>query len=395
LFLTHRLPYAPDRGDRIRAYNILRFLSSRADVDVVSLAHDKEEMAHAGDLRGMASTVSVAAVTRTFTFPLAARALCSRRPLTHALLNSRQVAGILTRIRRERAPDVVLSFCSGMAQFALTRALADLPLVLDMVDVDSAKWASMGAANRSPRGWVYRREATQLARFEADITRRARTTVVVNERERAALLRLAPGADVRILANGIDLEYFAQWPEPTAEDRVTFCGVFSYEPNAAGALWLLREVWPRVRASRPGARLTLVGSAPRRDLIAAAGADSSVTLTGRVPDVRPYLWNAAVAVAPLQIAQGVQTKVFEAAAAGLPSVVTGPVFEGLPPTIRQTCLVADSPDEFAARILELLGAGPAARRARARAASLRDLDWKVTLAPLMPILESAVSTRLD
>ncbi len=394
LFLTHRLPYPPDRGDRIRSFNILKFLAPKAEVDVVSLTHDAEEASHTAGLRGIASTVAVAPVSRTYTLPLAAVALCSGRPLTHALLNSRQIAGALARVRHERRPDVVLAFCSGMAQFAVTPVLADLPLVLDMVDVDSRKWASMGAADWSPKGWVYRRESTQLGRFEAEITRRARTTTVVNERERAVLLGLAPGADVRVLANGLDAKFFTPWPAPTGDERVVFCGVLGYEPNAAGVLWLLREVWPRVRASRPGAHLTLVGPGPRRELINAAGADPSVTVTGRVPDVRPYLWNAALAVAPLHIARGVQTKVLEAAASGLPSVVTTPVFDGLPPEIRKACLVADGRDDFAACILELLGAGAAARRALASAASLTDLDWNVTLAPLLPILESAASTRL-
>ena len=393
LFLTHRLPYPPDRGDRIRSFNILKFLSSRAEVDVVSLAHDKAEAAHADHLRGIAATVAVAAVSRTYTFPMAALALCSGGPLTHALLNSRQIAGVLARVRHERQPDVVLAFCSGMAQFAVLPVLADVPLVLDMVDVDSKKWALMGAADRSPKGWVYRREGTRLGQFEQEITRRARTTTVVNERERAVLQSLAPGADVRVLANGLDAEFFRPSGAPTEDDRVVFCGVLSYEPNAAGVLWLLREVWPRVRASRPDAQLTLVGSAPRRELLAAAQADPSVTVTGRVPDVRPYLWSAALAVAPLHIARGVQTKVLEAVASGLPSVVTTPVFEGLPTEIRKACLAADGRDDFAARILEMLAAGAAARRARASAASLGDLDWKVTLAPLVPILECAAGRR--
>jgi sugar transferase (PEP-CTERM/EpsH1 system associated) len=326
---------------------------------------------------------------------MAAAALCSGRPLTHALLNSRTIARTLDRVRRERAPDVVLSFCSSMAQFALMPALADLPLVLDMVDVDSKKWATMGAVDRSPRGWIYRREGTRLAQFEARITNRARTTVVVNEKERTLLLGLAPGADVRVLENGIDTQLFRPWPAPTEEDTVTFCGVFSYEPNVAGALWLLREVWPRVRAARPQARLSLVGGEPRRDLFAAAEGDASVTITGRVPDVRPYLWSAALAVAPLRIARGVQTKVLEAAASGLPSVVTTTVSDGLPAEIRKACRVADDPERFAACIIELLAAGPAARRALATAASLHDLDWSVTLAPLMPILESARAARTN
>jgi glycosyltransferase involved in cell wall biosynthesis len=144
-----------------------------------------------------------------------------------------------------------------------------------------------------------------------------------------------------------------------------------------------------VRRPVPRARLVLVGSDPRTDLLRAAAQDPTVTVTGRVDDVRPYLWEAAVAVAPLLTARGVQSKVLEATAAGLPSVVTSVVFAGLPEEVRPACVVADNPEGFSLAIIQMLNRPPHERRAKAASTDLMTLTWDNSLEPLLPILESA------
>ncbi len=149
LYLTHRLPYAPNRGDRIRAHHTLGVLRNRADVDLVSLVHDRDEGAHLGDLRGLVNSVSVAPVPRLRNRVSGALALTGTRPLTHSLLDSPAIRPILNQLVETRRPDVVLAYCSGMARFALEPPLAGLPLVIDLVDVDSCKWAN--SRRRRPR----------------------------------------------------------------------------------------------------------------------------------------------------------------------------------------------------------------------------------------------------
>jgi sugar transferase (PEP-CTERM/EpsH1 system associated) len=286
----------------------------------------------------------------------------------------------------------VLAYCSGMAQFVVQPPLASVPFVLDMVDVDSRKWAALSQAARPPHKWVYGYEAKCLAHFEAVAVARARATLVVNERERQALAEIAPESDIRVVGNGIDVQFFRPQSEPRREAHAVFCGVMNYEPNAEGALWLIQDIWPRVRAIVPHARLMIVGSDPRSDLRAAAVADSSVTITGRVPDVRPYLWQAAVAVAPLRTARGVQNKVLEATAAGLPSVVTPAVFEGLPAEIRPACRAVDDAKTFAAAIVEILAAPAGERDALVNRADVARLTWDRQLAALPAILADASRT---
>ena len=180
-------------------------------------------------------------------------------------------------------------------------------------------------------------------------------------------------------------------PQPSAQ--VVFCGVLNYEPNVRGAVWLSRSVWPLVRARRPDARLILVGASPSAEVRALNSEESGITVTGAVDDVRIYLWGAAVAAAPLHIARGVQNKVLEAIAAGLPCVVTSAVAEGLPPDVMPGCRLGRDPEEFAASICEVLSRSPAERRAMAGAADLTGLQWSARLKPLVPLLEAAARSK--
>jgi glycosyltransferase involved in cell wall biosynthesis len=236
--------------------------------------------------------------------------------------------------------------------------------------------------------WIYRREARLLARAESRMMRSAGATTVVNDREADAARRLAPGARIEVAGNGIDRAHFAPEAPALAEPQVVFCGVMNYAPNAETAMFLAREVWPRVTRVRPEARLVLVGSGPSPALTRAAERVSGVTVTGRVADVRPWLWSSAVAAAPIRTARGVQNKVLEAVAAGLPAVVSPVVAEGLPEGVRPACLVASSADECAGRILELLALQPADRRRLAARASFSGLDWRDRLAPMLDLVES-------
>ena len=162
LYLTHRLPYAPDRGDRIRAHHMLRALAASADVHLFSLVHDDEERSRAAALRDLTASVTLAQVPRMRNLVKGAVRLGSSRPLTHSLLDAPAVERALATISAEKRPDVVLAYCSGMARFAGRHPLADVAFVMDLVDVDSEKWADYARTTRGPMGWIYAREARCL-----------------------------------------------------------------------------------------------------------------------------------------------------------------------------------------------------------------------------------------
>jgi polysaccharide biosynthesis protein PslH len=389
LFLTHRLPYAPNRGDRIRAFHIIRSLAGTVELEVMSLVHDRDELAHVEQVRAMGAEVTAFQVPRLRNHAAAAVALSGTRPLTHVLLDAPSIGPAIRHAVATRRPDVVLAYCSGMARFALEPPLAGIPLVLDLVDVDSQKWAALSATASWPKRLIYAREARYLSGFERAAAERAHTTLVVNERERKALCDLAPRANVRIVSNGVDVQPLQ--PHTAAADvpHVVFCGVMDYQPNVDAVTWFALNVWPLVRARKPSARFIIVGSSPTAAVRRLAARDTGIDVTGTVPDVGAYLRHASIAVAPLMTARGIQNKVIEALGTGLPTVVTPQVFEGLPREARAGCRVADSVETFADQTLALLALTSAERRSLAAKADLARLGWECQLVPLHEALAEA------
>jgi sugar transferase (PEP-CTERM/EpsH1 system associated) len=389
LVLTHRLPYAPNRGDRLRAYHMLRHLRAHAEVELVSLVHDDEEASHLEEMRELVPDTTALHVPKWRTRLKALTALTTNTPLTHALLDAPGMTGVLNEICERRRPDVVLAYCSGMARFAMRPPLDEIPFVLDFVDIDSQKWRDLAPASRPPLSWIYRREAATLGDFEARAAHSAATALVVNAREAGIANALAPGASIQVLTNGVELDRLKPVSVPSNSPRVVFCGVMNYSPNDEGMTWFVRDVWPLVRGERPDATLAVVGPDPKPAFQAMCQEDSSITVTGRVPDVREWLWNSAVGIAPLHVARGVQNKALEAIAAGLPIVITDAVAGGLPRNAAFASRVANTPRAFADHVIELLRRSPAERRAIAASADLTGLTWSRALEPLMPILVAA------
>jgi sugar transferase (PEP-CTERM/EpsH1 system associated) len=323
--------------------------------------------------------------------------LLGARPLTHILLSARRARRQLETLVAEHPPAVVVAYCSGMARFALEPPLDGLPYVLDLVDVDSAKWRALASTSSRVMRWIYRREARTLEDFERLAVARAAATLVVNDREGEALRRTGATGPILTMENGIDLEAFRPPEDTTRGPVVVFCGVMDYAPNESGVLWFLQEVWPFVVSIRPDAQFHIVGRNPTRVLYQAAARFPSVTITGAVPAVQPYLWKAAVSVAPLQLARGLQNKVLESLAAGLPVVTTAPALAGLPKAARAGCMSVGDPADFARAVLTLLDDAHL-RRAKTGAVVFAGLSWPDRLQGLERILRGAAglaTTRVD
>lgn len=391
LFLTHRLPYPPNRGDRIRAYHLLKALAGISEVSLISLVHDDHERADAASLAGIAARVETAMVTPWRNRARAALALLTRTPLTHVLLDSPDMPRLLNDVVASSRPDVVVSYCSGMAQYAMRAPLHDIPFVLDFVDMDSAKWTLLGQLAPWPLSAIYRREGVQLRRFEGDAAQQAAVVTVVNQRELDILTTITTSSRAVVVQNGVDVDRYRVGNAARVEGTVVFCGVFDYPPNEQGAMWLAREVWPLVRQARPDARLLLVGMNPTAR-VRALSEDPSITVTGAVPDVVPYLAESVVAAAPLLVARGLQNKVLEAVAADLPTVVTPAVMEGLPQTVRSACRAAAEPAAFAAAVVRFLEMSPAERLETVASADLDSLRWDRQLVAFLNVVQQAAAT---
>ncbi|WP_308461467.1 TIGR03087 family PEP-CTERM/XrtA system glycosyltransferase [Sphingomonas citricola] len=372
LFLAHRVPFPPDRGDKIRSFHVLRHLAARARVHLIAFADDPRDLTPPSEFREMLGECVVIERTKP-RWRAGVEALASGRPLSLAAFDDARVHAAVTRILGERTIDRVYAFSGQMAQYLPQ----GVPAVMDFVDADSAKFAAFAEDARGVSRWMYRREARLLGAYERAVTRRVAASLFVSAEEAA----LVPGA--RALENGIDTGFFdpaADFMPVIGQGRlIVFTGQMDYKPNVDAVVAFAREVLPRVRERHPDARFAIVGRAPVREVRALAG--EAVIVTGEVPDVRGWLAAADVVVAPLALARGIQNKVLEAMAMARPVVASPAAAEGIDHagTIRvagvatmNAAVTALLDDSAGARAL-----GDAARaRVRAR------YGWDACLAPL-------------
>jgi sugar transferase (PEP-CTERM/EpsH1 system associated) len=352
LYLVHRVAYPPDKGERIRAFHLLRFLSRYASVHLACLADEPVGDGVLEALGKYAARVAVFPIGGWSRWGRALGSLAAGRTASEGAFHSGALRETLSAWCADTAFHASLSSSSVMATYQRLPGLRDVPAVVDLIDVDSQKWFDYARASRWPRTWLYRLEGRRLRRLERGVSYWARAATVVTEAEASLLREFAPEAPVHAVGNGVDLDYFR--PEPGPEEQAcVFVGAMDYRPNVDAACWFCREVWPAVRRARPEARVYLVGRRPA-PAVTALAAVPGVEVVGQVPDVRPYLWRSAVAVAPLRIARGVQNKVLEAQAAGKAVVASPTTLAGLRGASTPGVCTASSAEEWSDAILRLL-----------------------------------------
>jgi len=357
LMLTHRLPYPPDRGDRIRAYHMLRVLAQEFDLCLGCVSDEPVWLQHHQLLHDIANEVSIVPISRGWTRLQAMQALVTGRAITPACFYRVALRDAILQWQEKEPFDAVLTFCTGMVEYTRMFAPGGLALsvagnappprqVLDLVDVDSLKWKSYARHSYSPMRLVYGAEARRLAKVEAGKHDRFDAITVVSEAERDAYRQhIADRDDIHAIHNGVDLDYFHPLPDATDSKKLVFVGVLNYKPNTDGIAWFVKHVLPGLRERVPGAELQIVGRHPTGKVIE-LGQQPGVDVIGSVPDVRRYLENSAAAIAPLRIARGVQNKVLEAMACTRVVVCSPEAAEGIDATPGEHLLQADTPEQW-------------------------------------------------
>jgi polysaccharide biosynthesis protein PslH len=392
LFLAHRIPYPPEKGEKIRAWHQLAHLARRFSVDLACLVDDRADLAHLPFLRSVCAEVEAPFVASRA--EAAARAITGFRPgqplslswFGHPALRRYVAEGL-----RARRWDAAFVYSSAMAPYLMGEAARGLPRVLDLVDVDSEKWAAYAVDAKPPMGWVYAREARTLLAFERRAVMEFDRGIFVSAEEMRHFAALAPETAARLdhVDNGVDLARFdpsVPRPSPFGDaPALVFTGTMDYRPNVDAVTWFAEAVLPRLATRAAPPEFWIVGANPA-PAVQALAARPGVRVTGTVPDVRPYIAHAAVSVAPLRIARGIQNKVLEAMAMARPVVATPQAFEGVRARPGEDLLVADGAEAMVAAIASVLEGEHAGLGARGREAVLREHDWGGTLRRLDALL---------
>lgn len=381
LFLAHRVPFPPDKGDKIRAFHFLQHLAARHEVWLGAGADDLADLRHEPAARAICKDVHFAPLG-----PIRRRAnllagLPTGAPLSVARFRHPELARWTRRVLAEVRPDVVFVFSSAMAQYVIGRTAPGTRLIVDFCDADAEKWRAY--AENAPPGMraIYRREFDRLVKFEAGALAAAEAGILISETERGLLAYFLPAGahKLHVIPNGVDVDYFAPMEAGANAPVIVLCGRMDYPPNIDGARWFAQEILPRVRARRPDAVFRIVGAAPA-PAVRALASQPGVEVTGAVPDVRPHLAQAAVIVAPLRIARGIQNKVLEGMAAGRPVVATPQALDGIAAVVGRDVLTGADADSFAEAVGQVLaGTAPADLGANGRACVLRVHQWSAQL----------------
>jgi sugar transferase (PEP-CTERM/EpsH1 system associated) len=391
LFLAHRIPYPPSKGDKIRAWHFLRHLAEKRRVHLGCFVDDEQDWAHVPFLEKLGGETCFVPLRRARALVRSLPALLTERPLTEPYYRDARLADWVGRLRRER-PMTVFAYSSSMAQYIMEGPAS--VRVIDFVDVDSEKWRDYAARKRWPTAAIYRREGRALLGAEREIARVFDASVFVSDAEADLFRRLAPESAERVFAvsNGVDWRHFspdAGYPDPydgAGGSALCFTGMMDYWPNVDAVVWFVHSVFPRIRSAWPAATFWIVGANPA-PLVRSLARQPGVAVTGRVPDTRPYLAHAAAAVAPLRIARGIQNKVLEAMAMGRPVIASAQAFEGIRAEPGRDLIVAHDADGFAEAVGRIRDHDLAAALGRrAREAVERSYDWSHQLAHLDAML---------
>lgn len=352
LFLAHRLPYPLNKGEKIRAYHELRYLGKHHTIDLFCFA-DSEQEASLGPLKDHCRRCYVEIAGKPRQFRGLLRSLVRREPLSCGFFFSRKLQKAIAEAVEHERYDAIFVFCSSMAQYL--PADSRIPVILDLVDIDSAKWAQYAERSIVPWSWLYRREAQRLAAYERRWAAECACTLVSTAQEARLLGNGFPS--VEVLANGVEISSFGKASLPDEVRRLQpyalFVGNMDYFPNVDAAEHFARDILPHLANSQPELKFVVAGRNPWRRVRRLAR-DPRVVVTGSVPDVNPYISGASVVVAPFRIAQGIQNKILEALAAGKPVVATSGPAAALGAGYREVLLVADNPQDFSAAIAAVL-----------------------------------------
>lgn len=398
LLLTQRIPYPPNKGEKIRSLQILRHFSKDFDVHLGCLVDAPSDWQYVQTVKEMCAGAYFARINPKIRLLTCQTGWLNGTPLSFSYFAHSGLAAWVNDVMTRLKPDVVVVSSSNMAPYVTSHPNPPPCRLIDFVDVDSAKWREYAEKGGVIMGYVHAREARLVLAQDRISAQWATANTLVSEAEAAIFRDLAPESARKIhaVANGVDSAYFS--PDhsfaplyDTSLPSFVFTGAMDYPPNIDAAVWFATDILPVIRNRIGNAQFYIVGMNPVSEIKRLAQQDG-VHVTGRVDDVRPYVAHALAAVAPLRIARGIQNKVLEAMAMAKPVIVTSPALEGIDAALPgHDVLLADSAADIA-NLARQLAAGEIAGAPLGHAARKCVVDhysWPARLAKFDELLGNA------
>jgi len=356
LFLVHRIPYPPNKGDKIRSYNFLKGLSNDYNIHLAAFIDDAEDYQYIDKVEDLTASSFFVNLNPSLAKIKSLSGLITNKALSVPFYHNYKVQKWVDKTIRDNKIEKIFIFSSVMAQYVEKH---QTDCVIDFVDVDSDKWLQYSQKEKWPMNWVYKREAKTLLEFDFRVAKSAKMNIFVSQEESQLFTSLVDidSKKVSFVNNGVDTEYFSinepyNTPYNEHENIIVFTGAMDYWANVDAVTWFVREVFPIIKHQCASAQFYIVGSKPTKQVMHLASTEG-VFVTGRVEDIRPYLRFSSIVVAPLLIARGIQNKVLEAMAMGKKIVATPQAIEGIK-IIDQEVYIEENAEGFAKQVLLLL-----------------------------------------
>ncbi len=352
LYLCHRFPFPPKRGGKIRPFNMIRHLTAEGHkVTVCSLARSAEEAAEGQGIAAHCAAFETGHVQEWAQVARMVVRLPTPTPSSMGYFYSPELAQKVKELLASQTWDLIFVHCSSVAQYVAH--VTDVPKILDFGDMDSHKWIEYANYKPFPLSWGYRLEGAKMLAAEKRLARRFDLCTATTRAEWETLNGYGTGAQTDWFPNGVDADFFCPIDAPYDAQTISFIGRMDYYPNQECMARFCEQVWPMLRKERPAMQLLIVGADPSPDM-RKLGELPGVTVTGSVPDVRPFIRKSALMVAPLNIARGTQNKILEAMAMGVPVVTSSIAAGGVDAQSEEHFLVADTPQAYAQCILRIV-----------------------------------------
>lgn len=362
LYLCHRIPYPPNKGDKIRSFNEIKYLSKKYTIDLLTLADEPDDLKYTENLKKYCQRIKVFPLSKLMGKVNGFVSLLSGQSISQGYFYQKKIQKTFNNWTCSKQYDALICFSSPMAEyvFKAEKSINNLAmnLIMDFCDLDSDKWNQYAQKKSFPLNMLYKKEAYRLLQFEKKINKKFNKSVFVSEREAQLFVEYYPGANgIQVISNGVDYQYFDQdktdISQPFPSPMLVFSGAMDYYANIDGVTWFAKKILPEIKIVFPEIKFYIVGSNPDPS-VKILEEDRSIIVTGFVKDIREYYKAADLCVIPLRIARGVQNKVLEGMAMGKAIISTSHAVQGIKIDAQPVLEIEDDPKNFAQKIISFL-----------------------------------------